>query len=63
MLEKASSMQLSQRDSRTVEAARKRVPKRVEIAKAEWILVSLVYTCVGVYVYICTKQSMCSCVV
>ena len=73
MFEKALSVQLSQRDSRTLEAARKSVPKRVGVAKCRvdlqnpyiyvFIAVSLVYTCAGVYVYIRTKQSLCSCVV
>ena len=44
--EKASSVQLSQRDSRTLEAARKRVPKRVEVAKAELIYYSIHFICV-----------------
>ena len=66
MFEKASSVQLSQRDSRTLDAARKRVPKRVGVAKAELIYRIRTYTCserLGVYVYMRTEQSMCSCVV
>ena len=46
MFEKASSVQLSQGDSRTLEAARKRVPKRVGVVKAELIYYSIYFTCV-----------------
>ena len=62
-------MQHSQRDSRTLEAARITVPKRVGVAKAEFIhrirtyiyvfiTVSLVHTCVGVCVRIHTYQAI-----
>ena len=43
---KAMSVQLTQRDSRTLEAARKRVPKRVEVTKAELIYYSIHFACV-----------------
>ena len=46
VFDKASTVQFSQRDSRTLEAARKRVPKRVGVAKAELIYYSIYFTCV-----------------
>ena len=44
--EKASSVQLSRRDSRTLETAQKRVPKRVGVVKAELIYYNIYFTCV-----------------
>ena len=43
--EKASSVQLSQRDSRTLDAPG-RVPNRVGVVKAELIYYSIYFTCV-----------------
>ena len=43
--EKSRSVQLTHRDSRTLEAARKRVPKRVEGANAELKYYSIHLTC------------------
>ena len=36
-------VQLTQRDSRTLEAARKRVPKRVEVAKTKLIYYNICF--------------------
>ena len=43
---KAMSVQLTHRDSRTLEAAWKRVPKHVEVTKAELIYYSIHFACV-----------------
>lgn len=44
--EKAKSIQLSHRDSRTLDAARKRVPKRVKTAKQELVYHNITLSCV-----------------
>ena len=44
--EKAKSVQLSHRDSRTLNVARKRVPKRVEAAKQELVYLNITLSCV-----------------
>ena len=46
MFENTNSIQLGHRDSRTLEAARKRVPKRVEGANKELKYYSIHLTCV-----------------
>ena len=44
--EKSHSVQLTQRDSRTLEAAARRVPKRVKNANTALVYYSIIFSCV-----------------
>ena len=57
LYERETSVQLSCSDSRTLEAAKKRVPGRVEKARAELKYYSITYSCVfGGRAYKCKSE-------